>query len=935
MKKNSKTSAGVKSAVLIIASLIVVFQVLSFNNFYGKFSQDKYRELWAKVEQFERDGLPKSALEVVEQILSMARSEKNTNQIYKAFMHKMKYEIQTFDNGYLHVINTLRAETVKAEMPVQPILESLYAEILWNYYLQNRWQIMSRTYTGEFIPEDISTWDARRLNDEVATFYLKSIEKVSELKKFPLENLNEILTDFDKSSKLRTNLFDLLAHRALAYFSGNDAYLTDLSVTFHIDQPEYFLPAQQFAKLQINTTDPDARKYKVLKIYQELISVHLIDKSPEALVDVDLMRLRYLRTNSVMANVDTLFFQALMQMHETYSSHEVLAVVDFEIASFLKKRGETYNHFTNPQVKDDLLHAYSICKSTSEKFPKAPFANNLKELMKEIETRSFSLQTEKNVTPGSPVLMKVMYKNVDKLHFKVVDVSGLNITEKTAGQNDSLRLEYYNSLLPVRTFENVFQDDGDYQQHSTELIFEPFSTGRYLIMASPDKSFRISDNKVDILFFNVTNLSYVYQRKQDYSYVFYLLDREKGTPVQGVKAEAFYDEYNYSKGKYENRKLGTWTTDVNGEFTLPSTKQYRTVNVEFSKGNDKLTGEGGFYQYESYVTKQRMQTKTTFFTDRSIYRPGQTLYFKGIIYDSDGETHKIKTNTATTVMLYDANYQIVSELQLKSNEFGSFQGEFVLPEGGVTGQMYITNSHGAQYFRMEEYKRPKFEVKFDKVDKYFRLNETVEVTGNAQAYAGYAVDGAKVTYSVTRSTYYPFRYYWWWYPPAPPAAVMKQGELITDEEGKFKIDFIAEPEPGIQKRYLPAFIYTVKADVTDINGETRSSTTTIYVGYKSMILSTDLGEFLNASEQDSIRITTANLSGNELPAKGKIIITAVEPNSYLIIRPWDKPDRPQLSREEFKKNFPLLVYDDEDRPSSWKKGKEVFSFNFDTEKNKK
>lgn len=935
MRQQKKFTTEIKTAVLIISSLIIVFQVLSFNSSGSKFNQDKYKEMWAKVEKFEKDGLPKSALEIVEQILSMARSEKNTSQYYKAFVHKMKFEIQTVDNGYQHVINTLRVETLKAEMPVQPILESLYAEILWNYYLHNRWQIMNRTYTGEFIPEDIATWDARRLNDEVATFYLKSIENVSELKKIPLENLNEILINIDNSSKLRTHLFDLIAHRAIVYFASNDAYLTDLSTTFLIDKPEYFLPAQQFANLQISSADPDARKFKVLKIYQELISVHLNDKSPEALVDADLMRLRYMRNNAVISNADTLFFQALMQMHETFSSHEVLSVVDFEIASFLKKRGETYNHFSNPQVKNDLKRAYYICKSTSSKFPKAPFSDNLRELMKEIEARSFSLQTEKNVTPDSPVLMKVLYKNTDTLYFKVVDISSLNIAENTAGKNDSLKLQYYNSFTALRTFQHIFKNEGDFQQHSTELILEPFSTGRFLIMASPDKSFRISENKVDILFLNVTSISYVFQRKPDYSYVFYILDREQGTPLQGVKADAYYEEYNYTKGKYETRKLGTWTTDVNGEFTLPSSKHYRTVSLEFTKGNDKLIGESGFYQYESQDAKKKMQTKTTFFTDRSIYRPGQTLYFKGIIYDSDGETHKIKTNSTTTVMLYDANYQIVSELQLKSNEYGSFHGEFVLPEGGITGQMYITNSHGTQYFRMEEYKRPKFEVKFEKNENYFKLNETVEVTGNAQAYAGYAVDGAKVSYSVTRSTYYPFRYYWWWYPPAPDVVVMKQGELITDEEGKFKIDFIAEPEPGIQKKYLPAFIYTVKADVTDINGETRSSTTTIYVGYKSMILSTDLGEFLNAHEHDSIRITTANLSGNELPAKGKMIITAVEPNSYLINRPWEKPDRPEMSKQEFKKKFPLLVYDDEDLPSSWKKGKEVFTFDFDTEVNKK
>jgi uncharacterized protein YfaS (alpha-2-macroglobulin family) len=935
MKPFTQTSATLKPVVLMIVSVIIVFQVLSFNPFQKYMNQDKYKELWAKVEKFEKEGLPKSALEVVEQILTMARSEKNSPQIFKAFVHKMKFEIQTIDNGHQHVLNALRAEAQQAVMPEKAILESLYAEILLNYYMQNRWQIMNRTYTGEFVPEDIATWDARRLNDEVAAYYLKSLDNIEQLKKQPLDNLQEILIHFDKSWKLRKNLFDLLAHRALTFFSGNDANLTDLSNTFHIDQPEYFSPARQFALMNIQTNDRSARKYNVLSIYQNLIRIHLEDSSPESLIDVDLLRLKYVRNNAVLPNADTLYFKALMEMHDRFGSYEAVAAIDFEIASFLKKRGETYNHFTNPEVKNDIANAYHICKTTAEKFPKAPYTANLKELMKEIETKTFGIKTEKNLYPGSFALMQVSYKNIEKLHFKVIDVSSVNIKEKTDGRRDSLRLAFFNSLPVFRTFETNFVNENDYQNHTTELILDPLPTGKYLIMASPDKSFRYLKNKVDYLFLNITTLSYVYQQREDYSYVFHVMDRENGTPLSGVKAEAWYDEYNYSRGQNETKKLGTWTTDVNGEITIPPGRRYRNVFIDFSKGNDKLSSEIGFYQYEPYDTKPRMTTKTTFFTDRSIYRPGQTLYFKGIMYDTDGEQSKIKINVPTTVILYDANYQKVSELSLQTNEFGSFQGEFVLPEGGITGQMYITNSYGNQYFRMEEYKRPKFEVKFEKIDKYFRLNEKVEVSGNAQAYAGYAIDGAKVSYTVTRSTYFPYRYSWWWYPPAPAATVMKQGELITGEDGKFMIDFHAEPEPTVQKKYLPAFIFTVQADVTDINGETRSSSTTVYVGYKSMILSADIGEYLNSAKVDSVRITTANLSGNDVPAKGKMTITKVEANSYKISRPWEKPDRPLVTKDEFLSKLPLLAWDDEDKPSSWKRGKQVFSTAFDTELNKK
>ncbi len=935
MKNKQIIRMLLKGTAAMLAVLFISVQAINLNSFYKAMLQDKYKELWAKVEQYENEGLPKSALAVVEQILTMARSEKNTPQTYKAFAHKMKFEMQTIDNGYQHVLNSLRAEAEQSESPVKALFQSLYAEMLWNYYLQNRWSIMNRTYTGDFIPEDLSTWDARRLNEEVAAYYLKSVENADDLKKIKLEDISEILVDFNISSKLRSNAYDLLCERAISYFSASDAYLTDLAVTFKIDQPEFFAPAPVFATMQIKSPDNDARKYKVLLLFQNLIRSHLNDKSPEALVDLDLKRLQYVRTNVVGLNTDSLYLNALQTMRKQFASSEVSVMIDFELANFFKNKGNSYNHFTNPDVQWDMKKAYDICKSSAEKFPKAPFVDNLRQMMKKIENKSFSLLTETNIVPGKPALMLINYKNIEKLYFKVIDVSHIDIKKATRNKPDTTIIKYFNSLSPMKTFDVVLPQDNDYQNHSTEIIIEPLNSGKYLIMASHDKSFSIYNNKVDYLFINATSLSYIYQRKEDYSYVIYVLDRETGVPLPGVKAEGWHEEYNYTRGEYEIKRSGTWTTNNNGEIVVPPASHYRTLYFDFSKGKDKLTTETGFYQYEPYNNWKRMQTKTQFFTDRAIYRPGQTLYFKGIIYETDGEISKIKPNTNSTVTLYDVNRQKVADLSVISNEFGSFQGEFILPEGGITGQMSITNSYGTQYFRMEEYKRPKFEVKFLPIEKFFKLREKVEVKGSAMAYAGYAVDGAKVSYTVTRSTYFPFRYFWWWYPPLPAETVVKKGELTTDESGNFNIEFFALPEESVSKKYLPAFIYTVKADVTDINGETRSSSTMVHVGYKSMILSADIGEFINAQTVDTLRISATNLSGNEMPAKGKIVITSVTPDSYTVSRPWSKPDRPLLTRKQFKSGFPLYPWDNEDTPSNWKKGDVVFSTDFDTETGRK
>jgi hypothetical protein len=477
MKTNQITRSLMRSIAAVVAVLFISVQAMNFNSIYKAMLQDKYKELWTKVEQYEKEGLPKSALEVVEQILVIARDENNTPQTYKAFAHKMKFEMQTIDNGYQHALNSLRVEAEQAKFPVQAFVQSLYAEMLWNYYLQNRWSILNRTYTGDFVPEDLATWDARRLNEEIGRYYMMSLENAEGLRKIKLEDISEILVDYNLSSKLRSNAYDLLAERAIGYFSSNDAYLTDLAVTFNIDQPEFFAPAPVFATMKINSTDLNARKYKVLVLYQNLIRAHMNDKSPESLIDVDMKRLQYVRANAVSLNSDSLYLNSLLTLHKQFESSEVSVVIDFELANFYKIKGNTYNHFTNPDVQWDLKKAHDLCKSTAEKYPKAPFVSNLHQLMKEIENRSFSLMAEKNITPGKPALLMINYKNIEKLYFKVIDVSLIDLKKATRNKPDTTILKYFNSLSPMKTFDVDLPKDGDYQNHSTEIVIDPLNSG--------------------------------------------------------------------------------------------------------------------------------------------------------------------------------------------------------------------------------------------------------------------------------------------------------------------------------------------------------------------------------------------------------------------------------------------------------------------------
>ena len=254
-------------------------------------------------------------------------------------------------------------------------------------------------------------------------------------------------------------------------------------------------------------------------------------------------------------------------------------------------------------------------------------------------------------------------------------------------------------------------------------------------------------------FFHVSNISYINQGNQ-----FFVLDRQSGQPLNGASVNLYTQQYDYASYKYKKTKLSDYKTDKNGFFKVTG-KRERHQNgylLEISHKEDQLFLDDLIYTYHYPDEERQLQTKEWkqifFFTDRSLYRPGQTAYFKGIVVTKNGNENSIATGYKTTIHLRDANYQIVDSLQLTTNEFGSFNGKFTLPQNVLNGNFQIMDreSRNVVNFSVEEYKRPKFYVDFEKIKETYKVGDTITITGDAKAYAGNTIDGAKVTYRVVR-----------------------------------------------------------------------------------------------------------------------------------------------------------------------------------------
>jgi uncharacterized protein YfaS (alpha-2-macroglobulin family) len=374
---------------------------------------------------------------------------------------------------------------------------------------------------------------------------------------------------------------------------------------------------------------------------------------------------------------------------------------------------------------------------------------------------------------------------------------------------------------------------------------------------------------------------------------------------------------------------------VNGYLNITDNQSpERQFYIEFINGKDVYFNNNSYYLYKSSVNNTT-QVNSFLFTDRAIYRPGQTVYFKGIVLESTaGKNHELKINYPVTVSFFDVNYQKVASVDLITNEFGTVNGSFIAPQGGLNGQMSITDGYSHAYISVEEYKRPKFETEFNPVKGTYKLNDELTVSGFAKAYAGNVIDGAKVKYRVVRRINYP--YWYWWYRPyfsAPSEIEITNGETITNDTGAYIIKFKALPDESLSKNSYATYNYEVSADVTDINGETHSSSAFVTVGYQALQLSISSDEIIEINNTNNIlKINTINLNGVAEAVKGKFSVYKLkQPQKLFRNRLWQQPDRHSMNRTDYYKNFPNDLYDDETNKYKWERELKVIDNVFDTE----
>jgi len=834
------------------------------------FAQEKdTKALWKKVDEADKNGLPQTAIEALKQIVPLAFAGKNNGEALRALTRQIILESAIKGNKPEERVGRLKEEIEKAPPEVRPMMKLILAQWYRQYYSRNRWRFMNRTATEGADDKDFTTWDLPRIFKEIDGLYREILKDEAALKKTPISAYRDLLQNGNQPASFRPTLFDFVVFEALDFYTSGEQTAAVPEDAFVIEaESDAFAPAARFISYAPETTDTESPKLQALKLYQKALDFHRKDADPDAFLDADLQRLRYVRNTAAGESASELYLKRLREISKGSAASPLSSLALYYEAQEIFDR-------------DDFVKALEVARSGQKAHPASVGGVDCKSLIARITAREFELHGETVLRPGLAGKMAVDYRNLTTLYLRAVKTDFAALLQSKEGESlfwmSDPVLAKLLAAEPAAAWQAVLRPTADYKSTTALADVPPLKPGFYRILASATESFSSAKNKIQSASLWVSDLALV-TRGIDGSVQGFILRNETGDPVPG--AEASFYQWDYNAGSL--RKLASARTDDAGAFILSSEAAGRSYSNRLIAARDDKGGEVAEIQVPTSTPHgETPRTTTMFFTDRSLYRPGQTISFKGLCLaiDTAGNDYRLLPKKPVRVVFRDANRQEITSLLLTTNDYGSFSGALTAPADRLTGEMTISTEdpRGQTSVRVEEYKRPKFQVKLDVPDQEFRLNDEVALPGEALAYTGAPVDGALVKYRIVREVQYP----WWWFywsprPGRGGSQEIAHGTLRTDETGKFAIKFPAKPDPTVSASGGPVFTFAAYVDVTDTTGETRSADGRVRAGFASLEAGLSCGAWQESGKPVMLTVSTTTLNGKKASAKGTIEVVALK-----------------------------------------------------------
>ena len=838
---------------------------------------------WKKVETAVNQGLPQTAITNLEPIIQGALKDKAYAEAVKAIGKKISLEGNIQGNKPEEKITRLEAEIAKAPAPMVPVMNTLLAHWYWQYFQQNRWRFMQRTATAQQPGKDFTTWDLPRLFAEIDKQFQKALANPASLKASKISEWDDLLQKGTMPDAYRPTLYDFLAHEALQFYTSAEQAAAKPQDAFELSAQSPILdPVGAFLAWRPSVTDSDSSPLKAIHLYQDLLRFHQPDPAPQlALADVDLERLTWGGNTAFGEDKNPRYKAALGRFISLYADFEISALAIEREARVIQQEG-------------DLVGAHTLASRGAQAFPRSPGGRLCHNLVKEIESKSATISTERvwncfgetgagsttnqTTTNACPSIF-VLYRNIGAVYFRAIPYDWEAFLRKNRNRPENLNEKERREILSkpaALEWSETLPPTTDYRER-TSVFAAPskLPPGFYFIASSHDPRFSETENVVSLTDVWVSDLSLI-TRTREGQVEGFVLDANSGEPVPQAEISIWHLDQN------GNRIADpTLSTDENGFFTFKPVQNGGYLFRARYGGRQVATADQWLPAWQVQSTVQP-QAQTVFFTDRAIYRPGQIIQYKGIclLADQEKDNYELLKGEALTVVFRDSNGKEIARQSQRANDFGSFTGSFTAPRDRLMGQMSLVvegRAQGMAGVRVEEYKRPKFEVTLEAPKVAAKLSETASLAGHATSYTGAAVDGGQVKYRVVREVRMPWWWGWWGGGGNPnQSQEIAHGSLKTETDGSFRIEFRTTPDPKVPVKDEPTFVFHVTADVTDSAGETRSADRSVRVGYTALEATLSANDWQTEDRQVQITVRTKTLDGEPQVAEGQVKVYALK-----------------------------------------------------------
>lgn len=851
--------------------LLLVFTSGVFPQNNHTMNRDAYANEWATVAEFEKKSLPQSASETVNNILRKAIKDKNSPQVIKALIHQGKYDLVLDAQNDTLIFRNLNEMLVKSgDVVEKSVLHSMLGELYLQYYQKDRWNIDQRTELGDFVPADMKEWTRNIFYDQAAGHLSASVAADEELVKVKVETYATVVGLGKDSRRFFPTMYDFLIRRAieLSASMGSGEELSRVLARKNISQESLFALSDPFIKLPFDSQQGEYALWALESYKKLLTSLQQRDMKSSVLL-VELEKSDYLR-DMFYALHASLARPIMEELLAKWEGNEMSVEIIDKLCDFYLQEIGMMSTQDTIQRKEKTREVYELLRKTIADFPKYERISILQNKLSQLTQPSFTVTGASTFPKKGNKELKVNFRNIQSLTAKLYRVKSPTDVQE---EKSRYRGEITGERLFVKDIPVSLPDVAAYWNGEVSLSIEHNGLGTYVLTFS--SSPEAEESRETEYYFSISDLAAFVRGVSEDRYDFFVVDRTTGMPVPNAKVDIYK-----LPGNWNNSRLTldqSITTNELGLAVYDKKIPNRDIFYHAVSGEDRgamLTQLP--WGYPGYNTGERRSWEDVqIYTDRSLYRPGQTVYFKVISIRKGGdENDVIIAGKSIQLVLWDANRREISRQTLTTSEFGSAAGEFVLPQGVLPGNFRLdVVGESSVYFQVEEYKRPTFEVTFDKIEKTYQFGEEITLKGKAESFSGITLQQGNVEYQIVRRQM-------WWRMPLRGAEYYAAGSVTTGEDGSFEISFT--PEKAHSHR-LSNVMYTfeVRATMTDISGETQTAMYVVKVGDISMRLSLKMaGQWAKESEEEIV-ISAQNLDGKDVAADGVYQVFSLQENDSI------------------------------------------------------